>query len=99
MELLKCCFLVRRGKESLFTLVAVPVHEREGDGEVAEIVQTQVAVCCIYVGLTTFGIVFIVISFIQLYEKKTNETWPVKIKVCCGGRICFLNKHELQLSD
>lgn len=50
--------------------MAVPVHEREGDGEVAEIVQTQVAVCCIYVGLTTFGIVFIVISFIQLYEKK-----------------------------
>lgn len=53
--------------------MAVPVHEREGDGEVAEIVQTQVAVCCIYVGLTTFGIVFIVISFIQLYEKKKQD--------------------------
>lgn len=53
--------------------MAVPVHEREGDGEAAVIVQTQVAVCCIYVGLTTFGIVFIVISFIQLYEKKNQD--------------------------
>lgn len=66
----------RRSKEKLVHFVAVPVHEREGGretGEVAVIVQTRVAVCCIYVGLTTFGIVFIVISFIRLYEIKKNK--------------------------
>lgn len=52
-------------------------------------------VCCIYVSLTTFVIVFTLFLF---YCCIKTQRWQVKKKVCCGGMICFLNKHELQLT-
>ena len=51
---------------------------------------------CIYVGSTTFVIVFMLFL---LYCCIKTQRWQVKNKVCCGGMICFLNKHELQLND
>lgn len=58
--------------------------------------QAQVVVCCIYVSLRTFVIVFMLFLF---YCCIKTQRWQVKNKVCCGGMICFLNKHELQLTD
>lgn len=57
--------------------------------------QAQVVVICIYVSLTTFMIVFMLFLFL-LYQ---NPELAGQKKVCCGGMICFLNKHELQLTD
>lgn len=39
---------------------------------------------------------FYVISFVLVYQ---NPEMAGQKKVCCGGMICFLNKHELQLND
>lgn len=58
--------------------------------------QAHMVVCCIYVSLTTFVIVFMLFLF---YCCIKTQRWQVKNKVCCGGMICFLNKHELQLTD
>lgn len=51
-------------------------------------------VCCIYVGLMTFVTVFM-LFFSQLYQSRDGRSKKVR----CGRMICFLNKHELQLSD
>lgn len=96
-----CCFLIRQrvalqwGK--LF-LCCSPTVEEGGREARRFLFGSSVAdsICCIYVGLTTFVIVFMLFL---LYWCIKTQRWQVKNKVCCGGMICFLNKHELQLND